>query len=69
MIPVASLSREVIAGRLDEKNADPQLKRKLFSLLDTCEMARYATSAGEGMKEIYDQTTDVITSLENVLKS
>jgi hypothetical protein len=68
-IPVSSISREVIAAKLKDKQTGQELQVKLFNVLDNCEMARYAPSAVAGMKEVYQQSLEVITGLENSLKS
>jgi hypothetical protein len=63
-IAVANLSRDVIRQKLTEHQTDTELQNKLFKVLDTCEMARYAPSAVQGMHEVYHDTTEVITGLE-----
>ena len=64
-IPTADLSKENIADILRAKNIREELISQVHNSLSTAEFARYAPSANEQMQTLYDQTTEIINTLEN----
>jgi hypothetical protein len=64
-IPTADLSKENIAQILRDKHIAEELITNVNSLLTTAEFARYAPSADSQMQELYNQTTEIINTLEN----
>ena len=66
---VEDLSRDNIAARLEEQGVGKELTERFTALLDACEFARYAPSAGpEGMSGHYETAVDVISSIEASMK-
>ena len=69
-IPVAELSRDRISESLSENGTDSQMTESFISLLDACEFARYAPSAGnEAMTAHYNTALEVISSIDSSMKS
>ena len=64
-IPTADLSKENIAEILRAKGISDELIANVNNLLTTAEFARYAPSADSQMQSLYDQTTEIINTLEN----
>jgi len=68
-IPVASLTKENVAIELTERGVDDELYQRLVNVLNTCEFARYAPNSGQQeMGNLYDETIDVISKLEETTK-
>ncbi|MGZ4035087.1 MAG: BatD family protein, partial [Bacteroidia bacterium] len=68
-IPVADLNKEHIAETLKSKSVAEPTIQQLIKTLDNCEYARYAPSAVSGdLKNIYDNTVELITKIENEIK-
>lgn len=67
-IPVSQLSRDNVAYELSKIGASEDLCSKFISVLDDCEMARYATGAAQ-TSTVYAQATSAINELENTAKS
>ena len=63
-IPTADLSKENIAEILRGKGVSDELIANVNNLLTTAEFARYAPSADSQMQSLYDQTTEIINTLE-----
>lgn len=63
----ASLSRERVGEKLSQKGVDEEQKNKFFSVLSSCEEARYSPVASSMMGEVYNTAIDVITKFENKL--
>ena len=64
-IPLSDLSRSSIENQLLERSVSQETVNETISVLDRCEMARYAPSVGsEGLSSVYEQATSVINSLE-----
>ena len=69
-IPVAELSRGRISEALSENGTDSQRVDSFIGLLDACEFARYAPSAGnEAMTAHYNAALEVISSIDSSMKS
>ena len=69
-IPAAELSRDRITEALNGNGADPQMTESFIGLLDACEFARYAPSAGnDAMAAHYNSALDVISSIDSSMKS
>ncbi|MDE5686534.1 MAG: BatD family protein, partial [Paramuribaculum sp.] len=66
-IPLSQLSRENISAELTAYGADEQLCATVISILDQCEMARYApASTNSELKKIYDEASETINRLETI---
>lgn len=65
-LAAASLSRATINQRFAEQNVDSELSSRLFTILDTCALARYARSSGETqeMQQLFDDTAACLAALE-----
>lgn len=63
----ASLSRERVGEKLSQKRVDEEQKNQFFSVLSSCEEARYSPVASSMMGEVYNTAIDVITKFENKL--
>ncbi len=63
---VSDLSREKTAKELEHKNLEPEVLNSLWTLLDDCEYARYASgTGGEGDKQkIYNDAISLISVLQ-----
>lgn len=61
----ASLSREKVAEKLTAKGVDSQQQEQFFSVLSSCEEARYSPIASSMMGEVYNTAIEVITKFEN----
>lgn len=69
-IVYAELSREKVQRALQARQVNEQDQRRLFELLDTCEMALYAASVSLGdMHSVYNTAIQLISGLEEQLKS
>ncbi len=68
-IPVAELSRDKSRDALSKKRVDGDLLGSIDTLLDNCEYARFAPSAGvSDMQELYKDAVTLISKLEQKLK-
>jgi len=68
-IPVASLTKEKVGDELLKKGVDAPVLNQLNQILNTCEFARYAPNSGQQeMGNLYDDTIQVISHLEEVVK-
>lgn len=68
-IPVASLSKDAAGYALQEKGVEKELTDHLFSVIDTCEMARYAFDSGDiDRNKLYREALEAITRLQQKLK-
>lgn len=69
-MPAADLSRDNIAETLAGRGVAQGHVDAFISLLDACEYARYAPSAGnEAMAAHYDSAIDVISSIDSEMKT
>jgi len=68
-IPVSELSRETAEKNLSLHIADPGLINDLISLIDVCEMARFAPSANvQEMDKVYTDSVKLISKLEQIIR-
>jgi hypothetical protein len=68
-IPVAELSRDKSRNILIQKQVDNELVEGIYALLDNCEYARFAPSAGTSdMQKLYKDAVKLISKLEQKLK-
>jgi hypothetical protein len=68
-IPVAELSRDKSRDALKQKGIDEELTDSIYQLLDNCEYARFAPSAGTSdMQKLYKDAVALISRLEQKLK-
>ncbi len=66
-IPTSQLTRDNVSDQLLAYGAPQELIDKFISLLDQCEMARYAPAATEGgMEGVYNSTSDAIDQMESL---
>lgn len=63
-IAFADMNREFIRERLTDKGLDAQLVHGVTDVLEKCEFARFAPSSGEERTDLYQETVQLITSLE-----
>ena len=69
-MPAADLSRDNISETLSARGVAKGHIDAFISLLDACEYARYAPSAGnEAMTAHYDSAIDVISSIDSEMKT
>ena len=69
-IPCANLTRSNIGAELSRYGVDETLIERFIKILDTCEFARYApVESSVAMDEIYQEASDAIGKMENILKS
>ncbi|NLZ94603.1 MAG: protein BatD [Bacteroidales bacterium] len=68
-IPGAELTRSNIGAELSRYGVDEVLIERFMKILDTCEFARYApVESSVAMDEIYQEASDAIGKMENILK-
>ncbi len=66
ILPVSELSRDRIAMELDKRGCTQDVISELFKVLDACEYARYAPSAGnEAMEHHYQDAMKIISEIES----
>ena len=70
IIPMAVINKDLVSDTLSsDYNVDEALIERLKSILDTCEYARFAPSSGQKeMGNLYEESIDVISELEEVVK-
>lgn len=66
-IAAADLNRLTISESLNSKPQAKELSEKLFTAIDTCEMARFAPTESKDPKEVYENVSQLISDLERVL--
>jgi hypothetical protein len=68
-IPVASLNRDSAITELQNRNVDATLIDGLVKIIEQCEYARYAPAGGSSARQdLYNQSLDVMSSLERQIK-
>ena len=68
-IPVAAINKEKITFVLEDKGVDANLINQLTTILNTCEFARFAPGSGQQeMGNLYEETIQVISDIESVIK-
>ncbi len=68
LIDPALLTKETAAAELAQRNVSEESISKWKKLLEDCEMARYAGAAAAPAPEVYRDSMELITVLENSLK-
>ena len=69
-IPVSQLSKENIAAELEKKGVNEELVKELHDVLNEGEFARYAPGdAGAAMDKVYNMAIEIISKMENSIKS
>jgi BatD DUF11 like domain len=68
-IPLSKLSKENMWSLMDGEGVPQEIKTKLQSITNECEQALYATGNNANMQQVYDDTVEVITELENKLNA
>jgi hypothetical protein len=68
-IPVAELTKDRVESQLTNHSVESAVINKFVQILNTCEFARYAPNSGQQeMGNLYDETIQAISSLEEVFK-
>lgn len=68
-ISVSELTKERVETELSVMKVPADIVNKFVYILNTCEFARYAPNTGqEEMGNLYDETLDVISNLEEIIK-
>jgi len=69
IIPVAAINKEIVVERLKTDKVNEALISRLNNILNTCEFARFAPASGQQeMGNLYEETIEVISDLEEVIK-
>ncbi|HHH52857.1 MAG TPA: hypothetical protein ENK91_04305, partial [Bacteroidetes bacterium] len=64
-IPTIELSKNNVKSKLEELNVSKEHIEEYIKLLETCEVALYASSPNKNMQSIYNKTTDLLTEIES----
>ena len=67
-IPVSELSKESIHAALIKKSVSESVVTELLKTLDLCEMARFAPVTDIEEQEVYNNTVDIISKIQNSVK-
>lgn len=68
-IPVAELTKDRVDSELTNHHVDANVINEFVQILNTCEFARYAPNSGQQeMGNLYDETIQAISKLEQVFK-
>ncbi|MDE7410486.1 MAG: BatD family protein [Paramuribaculum sp.] len=68
-IPASQLSRDNINAELSKYGANQELTDNVITIIDECEMARYAPqSSSSELHSVYDKASAIINNLENLKK-
>lgn len=69
-IPVANLTKENVVEEINKFNVDSTITNSILSILNTCEFARFAPTGGQQeMGNLFDETLNTITELENSINN
>lgn len=69
-IPVAELTKEKVVSVLTEKGVSGDTVQGCVDMLNECEFARFAPSAGQSQRDqLYNTMVKLISELENVIKN
>ncbi len=63
-IELASMNKEVIQDTLRKKAISEDIIQQLINILENCEIARFAPPGNEIRTDIYNETAEIITTLE-----
>ena len=68
-IPVADLSKEYAKEKLSKYNVDEDIINSYFSVIDSCEFARFAPSSqSASLEDIYKSAITTISKLEQKIR-
>jgi BatD DUF11 like domain len=67
-INTAELSRNRVADKLEEKGLSVELREELLGIIETCEFARYAPGGDSAKHDIYKQTEDCLSKVEQNIR-
>lgn len=69
-LPLSELNKENVSQKLEECNVNSDIVEQFISLLNNCEFERYAplTDTKSAMDNIYRDTVNMISLLENTIK-
>ncbi len=67
-IPQSELSKETATVALTGKGINADTSRKIFSIIEECEMALFASVSGGSMESVYNNAETIINELESQLK-
>jgi hypothetical protein len=67
LIPMGEMQRERITAEFDSAKIPQELQLRVFSLIDECEMARFAPVMGLDAEKMYEKAGSIIGELEEVL--
>lgn len=68
-MPVEQLTRDNIAGKLQERGVAEEVIKNFIEAIDECEYARFAPGDATGnMQKTYDKATDAITTIEDNIR-
>lgn len=66
-MPASSLTRDNVAGTLEQAGANSELVNKTITLLDECEMARFTPSHSDSeMSTLYTEASEIIDTLNRL---
>ena len=68
-IPIFDLSKETATAALIKKNVAENLVAQFSETVDSCEFARFGGGMAESNEMIYKKGIEVITELENAIRS
>ncbi|MCA1763344.1 MAG: BatD family protein [Flavobacteriales bacterium] len=68
-IPGSQLSKSIITEKLNRRNVKPETVADLIATLDTCEMARFASTSNKEQNSFYRDTVSLITKMESELSA
>jgi hypothetical protein len=69
-MPQEQLNKDNIQSRLEERGAEQVLIKEFIDVLNRCEFARYAPTAGnDAMESVYDSAIGVISKMEGQIKT
>ncbi len=64
-MPISSLTRDNISGTLVSRGIDQEVANEVITLIDDCEMAKYApATASEKIESIFNKGTEIIDKIE-----
>lgn len=67
-IETSEMSKEKIAEVLQERKANSDTVKEFISLIESCELVRYAPSLSASVEQDYDKAVETITKLEKEIK-
>ena len=68
-LPLSELTKDNVATELEKYGAGEDLISTFNDILSRCEFAQYAPAqSNETMEELYSQTLDAISRMENTVK-